>query len=193
MASETSICNQALSWLGADRITDLSDGSDNANLCKDNYNELRNSVIEEANWTFATRRYTLSPPLAAGPEYGYGNKFQLAPEVLRIIEASDSASFYNGVSNLDWRREEDFILADVSIIYAKCLIEIADSSKFSSLFVQSLAARIAAELSPTITESNKKTDQMWTLYSKKLAIASVRDAGQGSSDRIRARNLTRVR
>lgn len=193
MASEVSICNQALSWLGADRIVGLGDGSTNSDLCGDNYIELRNAVLEEANWTFATRRYVLSPPLATVPKYGYSQKFQIPTEVLRVIEASESASHLNGTSNLDWRREEDFLLANIGVIYAKCIVIITDPTKFSSLFVQSLAARIAAELSPTITTSNKKTDQMWTLYGAKIDRAVPIDGSQGRSDRARARNLIRRR
>jgi len=193
MASEVSICNQALSWLGANRITSLNDGTVNANLCKDNYDSLRDVVLEEANWSFATRRVKLSPPLAALPEYGYGYKFQLPSDVLLVVEASDNASYKNGSNDFDWRKEEDFVMADAATVYCKCIVQIIDPSKFSNLFVQALAARIAAELSPPITESNSTTERMWALYDKKINIASNRDASQGRSDRIRARNLTRVR
>lgn len=190
MASETSICNQALGWIGADRILSIDDGTPNANLCKDNYVSIRDAVLEEGRWTFATKRFTLTPLLDA-PEYGYGKAFLISSTVLNIIEARDDSFRANGASNLDWRREEDKILADADVIYMKCIVRVTDTTKFSALFTQAFATRMAAELSPTFTASNTKTRQLWTLYSDKIAIALALDGSQGRSDRLRARYLTR--
>lgn len=193
MADSVSICNQALSWLGEDRILALDpDGSKKARLCYTNYAPLRDAVLEEAAWTFATRRYQLDP-VQESPVYGYGNKFLIPSKVLVVIEADDNANFLNGVSNLDWRREENHIVSDAGVIYAKCIVQITDVAKFSNLFIQTLATRIAAELAPTLTESKTKTDQMWALYNLKLAKAVPIDGKQGRNDRIRSRSLSRVR
>ncbi len=143
--SEVSICKQALGWLGASRITTLdgSDTSTEALLCIDNYAPLRRAVLEEGRWTFATKRYTLAP-LADKPE-AYGYQFLMPPEVLNVIEArEENQTFRNGVSNIDWRLEQGNILADVAVLYIKAIIDITDPTKFSSMFVQALAARIAA-------------------------------------------------
>lgn len=192
MASEVEICNQSLSWLGANPIIALDQGTLEADLCDRNYKYLRDAVLEEAAWTFATKRFEFQP-IVDTPAYGYGQKFLIPSTVLRIIEASDNANFYNGVSNLDWRREEEYIVADASVIYAKCIIQITDPNKFSNLFAQTLAARLAAELAPTITESNTKTTQMWALYDKKIKMAIPIDNSQGRNDRVRGRSLNIAR
>jgi len=79
--SETAICNQALSWLGAGRILSLDDGTELSDLCKDNYEPLRDAVLEEARWTFATKRYEFLP-MAEEPAYGYSTQFLIPTEVL---------------------------------------------------------------------------------------------------------------
>jgi len=96
----------------------------------------------------------------------------------------------NGISNLDWRKEGDRILTNVDVIYAKCVVRVIDTTKFSRLFTQALAARIALELAPTITESNTKTQIMQAKYDDSIKLAIAMDGAQGRSDIIRNRQLT---
>ncbi len=192
MASETSICNQALSWLGASLILSIDDGTTNADLCKVNYDELRDTVLNEAFWTFATKRYKWTPTTDI-PAFGYSKSFLIPSEVITIIEVRDDSVFANGTSNLDWRREADRVVANVDVIFAKCIYQVTDVSKFSPLFVQALATRLAAELAPRITESNTKTNLMWQMYDQKIEIAMATDGMQGRSDITRNRQLTTLR
>lgn len=193
MASEVSICNQALSWLGVSAILSLDDPQKQAQLCKANYDQLRDTVLEEGKWSFATSRRVYSSPLATGPAYGYTNKFVLASTELYVIEANDTGE-PQGDYDLDWRVEERHIVTDATIVYAKVIIQITDVQKFSNLFRQALAARIAAELAMPLTESHKKMIDMLALYDAKLTIAMTMDGMQGSSDRVKSRShLTRKR
>ena len=194
MASEVSICNQALSWLGASRIISLDDGTTNAVLCKDNYAELRNAVLEEGKFTFATGRFSSSAPLADPPAYGYSKSFLISNLILIVIEVKENPLSPEGTSDLDWRREGNRILCNSDSIYYKAISVVEDPTKFNATFAQALAARIAAELSPVITGSNTKTNQMWGLYERKMNLALGIDGGQGRSDRVRsASGITRVR
>lgn len=188
-SGEISICNIALGYLGAGRISSFSDDTVESILCNDNYAELRDAVLEEGRWAFATRR--IKPGLlVAAPEYGYSRKFQIPSDILNVIEATDDTNFVNGPSTLDWRREEQFIMADVDVIWAKCIVRITDTAKMTPMFRQALATRIAAELAPTLTEGNTKTDQMWRLYEAKVSNARTIDNMQGRNDRARGRSLT---
>ena len=56
MVSETSIANQALLWLGGTVITSLDEDSREAIWMKNNYPFIRDAVLEERMWTFATDR-----------------------------------------------------------------------------------------------------------------------------------------
>ncbi len=191
--SEVSIFNQALSWLGQDAVLTLDPNAGRIERLGDtNYAPLRDAVLSEASWTFATRRYDLTPVVDASA-YGYGQKFLLPSEILTVIEASSDAFIRNGASDLDWRLEEGHIVADVTRVFAKCIVQITDTDKFSRTFTQALAARIAAELAPFLTESNTKAQQMWALYEKKMATALPVDGRQGKSDLTRGGSLIRVR
>jgi len=195
--TEVSICNQALSWLATGRITSLTENTDRARLCADNYYEARDATLEMAAWTFATKRFILNPVPDSDPvdpPYGYAKRYQLPVEILRVIECRSDAVRPNGVSNLDWRVEENYIVTDAGILYVKAIIEMTDVNLFSSLFRQAMTARLAAMMSPTITESNTKTETLWALFGNYILEATAMDSSQGKSDRIRGRSLVeRVR
>lgn len=193
MSSEVSICNQALSWLGVSPILTLDDVTKPAQLCKANYAQLRDTVLEEANWTFATKRFKFQTPEAVAPEYGYTYSFLVPTTTLLIIECNDSASA-QGNYDLDWRYEDNRILTNSPVIYAKCIVQVTDPKKFTNTFRQTLAARIAAELAVPLTESSTKETKMWNLYAAKLGVARSVDGKQGASDRLKSRSrITRAR
>jgi hypothetical protein len=73
------------------------------------------------------------------------------------------------------------------------LTRISDTSSFSSLFVQALAARIAADAAIPLTENRQLQVDMWGLYNDKLTEAAARDGQQGTSDVVTQRGLTGAR
>jgi hypothetical protein len=184
MSSEVSICNQAISWLGGNLITSLGDSTTEAILCNANYAELRDAVMEEGKWTFATKRFKLLPSTLT-PVYGYSNQFEIPNGVLSVIQATQYADNLNTTEDFDWRREENFIVANVDAVYCKCIIQIVDPKKFSKTFNQALAARIAADIAPPLTESTSKEEKMWAKYYHLLPTALAVDGMQGKSDRIK--------
>lgn len=190
--SEVSICNLSLSWLAGELITSLDDDTNEAKICKANYDQARDAVLEDRAWTFATARYRWTP-LTATPTFGYAYAFLIDPEVLRVLEVRDNDDKANGATYLDWRREENHIVCDVSAIYVKAIKRIVDTSRFPPAFVQCLAARIAADIAITMTESRSIQQDMWNLYMKKLDDAMATDGSQGKTDIIESRILTRVR
>ena len=86
MASEVDICNQALSWLGANQIITLADGTTESIICKAKYAPLRDDVLEKVPWTFAIVRLQLAADVSV-PAFGYANKFILPKTVLSVLNA----------------------------------------------------------------------------------------------------------
>ncbi len=191
-ASEVTICNLAISWLAGNLIISLDDETTEAKLCKANYALLRDSVLEAVAWTFATKRLKLTPEVNT-PEWGYERQFTIPPEVITLLEVSDNSTKPNGVNDLDWRREENRILCNQDIVYVKAIVRITDPARFSPNFVQTLAARIAAEISIPLTESKDITNIMFSKYQNYLMVAAVTDGIQGKSDLISPQALTGVR
>ncbi|RLA00790.1 MAG: hypothetical protein DRQ45_06885 [Gammaproteobacteria bacterium] len=203
MTSPVSIFNIALGWLGESAITSFGDSSDSAQLGKNNYNDIRDTVLEEVSWTFAVKR--IEPArIATKPLYGFSAAFQIPPEVLRVLTVSDastsggSADRYDtgqgGESKIPWNREGDKILTNTAErIYMRAIVRITDPNKYSPSFIQALAARIAADICIPLTQDEKVQTNMEALYQRKLAAAGTSDGRQGRSERTRSNSLTRVR
>ena len=187
MASEVSICNQAIGWLGGNPITSFTDNTVEAQLCGINYPLLRDAVLEEGKWTFATKRIKLLPS-AQAPAQGYSHRFEVPSTVMTVIRCTQYADDKEFKQDLDWRLEEEFILTNVDELYAKCIVNVTDVKKFTNTFNQALAARIAADLAAPLTESTTKETRMWEKYYRNLDIALGIDGMQGRSDILRTRS-----
>lgn len=192
MASEVSICNQAISWVGGTRITSLDDGTKEANLCKDNYAALRDAVLSEGAWTFATTRFIPAAD-AASPAYGYAYSFSISNTILTVLEVQNQSTVPNGSNTLDWRMEGNAILCDEQIIYVKAIEQITDPNEFHPLFVQALSARIALDICIPLTRNKALMRDMGALYQEKLETALFVDGSQGKSDRLRSPRYKQVR
>ena len=179
--SEVSICNMALTELKATPITSLTDpDSDRAVLSALWYPITRDAVLEDSDWTFAIKRMTLTP-LVAAPNWGYGKQFTLPGDILRLISVSDNATDEN---NIDWRKEDNVVVCDSDTIYIRYVARIEDPIKFSPSFVMCLAARLASHLAIPVAGSRTLQQDKWQLYEMRLNEADGNDGRQGMSDRI---------
>jgi len=194
MANEVTICNQALSYLGADPITSLEDNNATAALMKVNYDTLRDAVLEERHWTFATLRR--SSTTANTPPYGDGFAHAIPQEYLlvyRVFRNVVSFDPNNWVPSTGWRREGANIIAREETIHMWGTERLTNTNRYTSMFRQCLAARLAADLCMAITESAEHQERMWKLYASKIVAAAASDGGQGDVDIITQHKLTGVR
>lgn len=187
--SEVSICNQAITWLGGTTIISLLDDSQEAKLCNANYDAVRDAVLEAHNWTFAIQRFNLAAS-ATPPQFGYAAAYPLPSTALRVIDVN-KLSFEDPTRT--WVVEDGSILTDDSYCKCRCVVQVTDTAKFSPLFTQALAARLAADLAIPLTQSRSLQQDMWTLYTAKLKEAATIDGLQGRSRKLRSRWLSNAR
>jgi len=182
--SEVTICNKALGMLGATRITSLSDATKNAGLCQENYEIIRDAVLEDAPWSFALVRAQLPADVTA-PLFGWGKSFTLPSAALVVWEFNEERD--------DYIVEGGKILTNAStcnVIYGS---KVTDPSKFSALYVVALAARLAAEIAMPITHSKANVDSMMLLYDDALKRALKSDGRQGKAKSIKSSKLVNPR
>ncbi len=209
MTTQTEICNLALGWIGANRITSLDVEEDSVEwlLCSENFDGLRDAVLEEREWTFAVTRIVINPS-GDEPEFGAERLFPKPSDSVRILTVHDNAvvrpqpttqptAVSRGVHDIPqltgWQVEGDFILGNADKIYVRYNRRVTETGKFSSAFVQCLAQRIAAELALPITESKTLWDRMWNAYAAKVSIGAVTDGMQGRTRKVRSQALIRRR
>lgn len=189
MTSEVEICNIALGWLGAQPISSFSDQSTTAELCANNYPTIRDSVLESAQWTFATDRYTSTSSVVT--QWGDWYEHPVPPGWLNVMRVyREINDITRPVISQGWKLEGVNVIAEQPTVYFWGIIRITDTSKFSQLFVQALAARIAADLSVPITHDSDLQKVMWGLYEEKMNTAKAQDGKQGANERERSTILT---
>lgn len=187
--SVVSICNQALSWLGVNPITSLDDDLKQAALCKTNYPPIRDAVLERGNWSFAKKRVELAAEVAT-PAFEYAYQYPLPSDCLRVLSIN---KYDIDDETLDWQLEDNKILTNQSTCKIVYISQVTNPNKFSALFTQALAARIAADLAIPLTQSRTLQEAHYKLFSAKISEARAMDGGQGKSKRLRSRWLLKAR
>jgi len=194
MISEVSICNQALSWLGANEITSLDDPSKEAEYCRNNYEFLRDAVLEDYDWSFAMARASSTVADLDEWEQKYTHPIPLewigVWGVYKDISSQDPRDW---VKCTGWVVEGGDVLADEPTVYMHGTKRVTDTGKFTNLFVQALATRMAADLAIPLTENRQLQSDMWSIYSQKLVNAAMRDGKQGHRERLAKGSLTKAR
>jgi hypothetical protein len=112
--------------------------------------------------------------LATAPAFGFANAYQLPPDCLFVREVGQG-------DGCAWEVESGTLLtnegAPLNLTYTR---GVTNPAAFDPLFAETLAARIAAEIAVSLTESLGKAQALWQVYQQKLAEARRRDAQEGS-------------
>lgn len=190
MASDTDICNLALTYHGARRIQSLTDNTKEARESNAIYYFERDNEIRAHCWKFAIKRTQL-PALSQNPSFGYQLAYQLPNDFLRAVAVGDIAPnggwrwlFQDSTDNADYQIEGQQIVTNVNIypvaasppptpapLNFRYLRQITDSTLFDPCFVEALAWKMAVELAETLTASTQKKQSAQASYNDAIAKA----------------------
>lgn len=194
MASEVSICNIALGWLGQTPISSLSEASVTGELCKANYDEARQAVLTEGVWSFAQRKFVLEIPTTPTTSmWGVNaNYFRIPADILNIREAYSSASM-PGDPLKGWTVEGPHLVSSWGKVFCIGTSNVIDPNAMDAPFRACLAARLAADLCIPITQSQTMAADAWAMYEDKLTRAAVMDASQSRRYAVGGGRITKSR
>lgn len=193
--SDVEICNLALVRLGQKQlITSLDQNASQAIMCRLHYPRTRDALLSEHTWNFATKYAALSRDASYAGDFEFDYRFQLPTDCLRVVRTAWDANgsvagaaiygfpgLVGSVSTVTPYRIVGRYLhtneTDASIEY---IAQITDVAQFDDLFVDVLAQRLAAELSPAISDNASQTKNLWEVYQNKLVEARNIDASEGT-------------
>lgn len=158
MSSVIDICNVALSRLGQTQITALTEDDKKARLCNVFYAPMRDALLEEQWWPFATKRETLAR-LTATPDSEFDYYYQLPSDCLTPRCLVDDTIEYT----IEGDRLATDSTADIELVYTK---KETDTTKFSAMFADLLAYRIALELVIPLTIDVNRRDRIEAAYER---------------------------
>jgi hypothetical protein len=168
--SDTQICNIALGQIGVGRIADIKGTSQVERDCAAIYDDARDEVLADFDWSFARTQRTLSRS-ATPPEFGYISSYQIPVDCLAVrninhyvlIAAEDRISKAETIKP-KYEIFGDKIycnLDECQIVYTK---RVTDPVMFTSKFVQALANRLAAVLANSIKKNAEMSLKWWDFY-----------------------------
>lgn len=199
MTERVDIANIALTMLGEEEITSLEDDLQRARVMRINYIPARDATLEAHEWSFAIKRF-IPAKLDEAPVYGAAYAFSIPSDILRVIAVEENnvagtpwTRSINSAEQLDWVFEDEKILCNEDVIYARGIRRVIEEGKFSSLFVHALAAKLAALTAISLTASAEIQGNMLTIFAALIGEAKSRDGLQGRSRRLRNRSLQKVR
>jgi hypothetical protein len=158
----------------------LSDDSDEAELANRHYRKALDSVLEKSDWSFARAIVPLNQVdvtasgLQADPDLPF--VFALPDQTIKVWRIMADHSV--------WRRDGLFIRADQDApITARVTLRITDETKLPATFQLAVAYALARLISPKLSTSLGKRQQLRAEAAEALQDALEADARQGTEER----------
>lgn len=172
--SKVSICNAALTALGAGLITSLTENSESARACNARLDDMVDEVIRAHAWGCAVAQTELAQNIAA-PIFGFSYSYALptSPYCLRVLKLSEEDSGYV------WRITGRNLETDSETANIDYLKRITDVTEMDADLTEAIAARLAAEVAYRLTGNSAIRDMMWKVYASKINEAKDMDAREG--------------
>ena len=161
------ICNLALMLVGIPAITSFNDANNNAKLCKTFYPVLRDRVLRDHTWRFATSFHNLQALDETSADPDYEVVCALPGDLIRVIEIAD---------NRPYRRIENKILVEelpATLVYTR---RVEDPGMYDETFVEALQYLLAAEIGMSNTRDTQLIALFRQEYDKRLALARSIDS-----------------
>lgn len=170
MATEVSICSNALLLLGAQSISSLDDGTTPANLCKQFYAETRDYVLQQYPWRFANKRTVLAQDAEYSANWEYATGYVLPSDCL-IVRDTD-------LGTEPWAREADRLLTNAATdaVGIRYTARVTDTAKFHPSFTVLLQLALATKLAKPVTGTLDATKTFAALEVRALQDARTTDA-----------------
>ena len=173
--SETSVANACLTLLGERRINDLEENSKTANVLKERFDEVRDSLLRRHPWNFATKRISIAKDVAA-PVWGFDNQYTLPADLLRLLNVENPNHWPYTVEG---RKVVTDLESPLEVVYTGRITAV---DQMDVLFRQALAAELAADVAESITGDDQKVNTLQQIVAGKIREARNTD-GQETSPR----------
>lgn len=145
--SKTEICNKALTLLGANPITSITDEAQNARILSRVYELSLKSILSEAPWVFALRRslLALSADTLAWEDTNEQYLYVKPNEVIRIFRASSDDAI--------WREHGDYIVSDTDDLGVEYVYFLDVPSKYTTSFVEAFVDKLCSDIAFMVLNS----------------------------------------
>ncbi len=176
MSSDTDIANAAMRLLKANRITSLTDGTNNANAANDVFTEVRDDLLRAHNWNFATKRQKLAQSSTA-PTFEFDNAYPLPSDWMRTVSVHNNDA---GFGTFLYREEEvdgqGVIVTSADEVWIRYIYQVTDPNRMAADFRTAFAYALALAIPGVSNLSAAREDRLEDRAGKRLNKAKHSDA-----------------
>jgi hypothetical protein len=177
MASDVDICNSSLNMIGASNIISLIEDSRAARVCNQRYEFVRDAVFRAHPWNCLINRVEVAADATAPAfEFEYAHTLPTDPYCLRVLRPQDPDSVFK----VEGRK----ILSNSTPFKFIYISRVTDPNEYDQLLIETLAARLAADISYALVNSATLTQSLYAIYESKLSEARFVDATEGTPDNV---------
>ena len=157
--SETSICNMALARIGAKRINDIEDASDDkveAIQCRLHYSQTRDALIRSHYWRMARARKTLSANADYTSDGEYDYAYDLPVDFLRMKKSYEGLTPGSEIQAYTYSLEGKQLLSNETPMKIQYIKRVTDPPSFDPLFVEVFVLTLAIKMTMPLAGAGKK-------------------------------------
>lgn len=173
--TKTSICNKSQLLLGKDLLTNVDvDGTPSALKYLAIYEQCLKEVLDEHDWSFATREATLVRAVVPVPEMTeYAYYYELPTDFVHLVQNNDDIT--NSMYRPRYRIEANYLLSSEDTVTIKYVGLINYPSIYPSTFTELLSLKLAYTLAFSMVSSASVRDELKQLYEVQLPKSIGRD------------------
>ena len=171
MASDVDICNSALNMIGASNIISLTEDSRAARVCNQRYEFIRDAVFRAHPWNCLVTRTSLAAD-SDTPAFEFDHQHTLPADCLRVLRPENPDTVF--------RVEGRKIISSTTPFKLIYVARITDPNEYDQLLIESIAARLAADVSYALVNSASLSQMLMATYDSKLSEARFVDATEGT-------------
>ena len=166
------IANRAITFLGGDVLTDLTDDTKEGRAVNRIYEQTRDALLRDHPWNFAIKRVSISAN-ATSPIWEYTNAFDWPSDALRIIEVDTTE---------EWAVEGRQIVSDAAApLLIAYIHRVTDASLFDAKFIEAFSLRLAADIAFDLTASESTARVAETKFTIFMNEAKIVDGQESLS------------
>lgn len=153
MATQVSICSNALLLLGAKTINAIDEDSDRASLAANLYDSIRDDLLRSHPWNCAVKRVVLAADTEA-PAFDYTAQFTLPRDWLKTLSVGEEGY------EADYKHEAGKILCGGTSLALRYIFRNDNPSTWDAMLVRAMELKLAAEMAYPVTGSASMADMM---------------------------------
>lgn len=183
MSSNTHIANVAMRILKANRITSLTDGSNNANAANDVFTEVRDDLLRSHNWNFGQKWAKLAQ-LTTTPVFEFDNAYALPSDWIRTVSVHDNDA---GAGTAFYREgeidDQGVILHSADELWMRYIYKVTDPNRMTVDFRMAFSHALALAIPGVSNLSAAREERLEKRATVRLRRAKHSDAVGSAPER----------